>query len=121
MTSCELCGKPAIGKARVEGVIFTVCAGCSQLGQPLAPPPATPARRVAPAHTALPARELVVDFGSRLRSARQHKGLSEEDAAKALNLHKSTLLHFEAGKMHPDDTTARKLERFFGITLFEDV
>lgn len=121
MTSCELCGKPATTKARIEGVPLTVCAACAALGTPFVVPP--PVVRAAPKSlkAELSPRELVTDFRQRIRAARQKKGLTEEDAAKALNIHKSTLLHYESGKMHPDDTTAKKFERFYDIVLFEDV
>lgn len=126
MVSCELCGKPATTKARIEGVVFSVCAGCASLGNELREAPRSVTPRAV--YSSLPTKQsfgserlLAVDFGSRLRSARQKKGLNEKDAARQLNIKESMLLHFEAGKMQPDDALAKKLERFYGISIYESL
>ena len=122
MTSCDLCGKIATGQARIEGVTLTVCANCMTLGTVINPPRA-PVRSSSGqgyrAPTPITEFVLVVDFGKRLRTARQRMKLSEKDAGLKLNIKESTLLHFEAGKVQPDEVATRKLEKFFGITLTE--
>lgn len=117
MASCDLCSKPATTKARIEGVVLSVCASCAAFGTEFKAPPPILKRPVV--HHATPTTLLVTDFATRLRKARQKLGLNEEDAARKLNIRKSTLLHFEAGKLQPDDATTKKLEKFYGITLLE--
>lgn len=118
MTSCELCGKQATTKARIEGVAFTVCAGCANLGSELREAPRQQPR---PAHSRPAQAEtyLVSDCGQRLRKARQRMGLSEKDAALKLNIREIELKHYESGKLLPSESVARKLEKFYGISLYE--
>jgi uncharacterized protein (TIGR00270 family) len=118
MASCELCGKPASGKAKVEGVIFTVCTQCASLGTPVKevaakPVFTTPQMRVE--------RVLIPQAGVLLRKARQQMKLTEKEAAQKLNIKESMLLHLEAGKMQPDDTLAHKLEKFYNVRLYEEL
>ncbi len=124
MASCDMCGKLATTKARIEGAVMIVCASCATFGQELVPPkPAGRATSYAPRPPqglGTIDQELPSDFPKRLRKARLAKGLSEEDAARQLAMTKTSLLHYEAGKMVPDDATARKLAKFFGFSLAED-
>jgi putative transcription factor len=119
MTSCELCGKPATTRARVEGVLFSVCASCSALGVEVKAKPAPAARPSF--RPAFKERFVAQDFGFRIRQARQRRGLTEKDAAQLLAIKESTLLNLEAGKMQPDDALLRKLEKFYGLSLSESV
>lgn len=134
MASCDMCGKPATTKARIEGAVMTVCSSCASFGVSLAPP--KPAGKVAApratlsAHASFGARThahslresegefvLAGDFGQRLRSARQRLKLTEEEAALKLQISKNDLLHFESGKRQPSEAMTRKLEKFYGTSL----
>ncbi len=121
MVSCELCGKTAVTKARIEGVVFSVCAGCASLGQEYKAPASAAQKAKTPLglRETLVGGELVTDYGVRLRKARQKRQLAEKDAAKLLNIKESMLLHLEQAKMQPDDALVHKLERFYGISLRE--
>lgn len=123
MASCDMCSKQATTKARIEGVVLSVCASCAAFGQEFKPPvaPVLVKRTPLSLKAEQPGTLLATDAPARLRRARQRMGLNEKDAALKLNLKESTLLHFEAGKLQPDDATIRKLERFYGITLLEQV
>jgi uncharacterized protein (TIGR00270 family) len=122
MTSCDLCGKPATTRARVEGVAVSVCASCATFGVSLAPP--KPAgnvpRGTRPLHGLRESETefvLAGDFGSRLRGARQKLKMTEEEAAVKLHIRKNDLLHFESGKRQPSEEMTRKLEKFYGVRL----
>jgi putative transcription factor len=127
MVSCELCGKQATTKAKVEGVVFSVCAGCASLGVEVKVAPAqTINRKYQSDPVSRPSRStplietlLAADFAQRLRKARMQMGLTEKEAGLKLNIRESVLLHYESGKSVPDDSTAKKLEKFYGIKLFE--
>ena len=133
MASCDLCGKPASTRARIEGAIMSVCASCSSFGSSLAPP--RPADKVSAPRTVLSGhasfglrsshglREhesefvLAGDFHQRLRQARQRMKLTEEEAALKLQISKNDLLHYESGKRQPIESMTTKLEKFYGVSL----
>jgi ribosome-binding protein aMBF1 (putative translation factor) len=142
-----MCGKPATTKARIEGAIMSVCAGCASFGKELAPPKPVPKvsfggapgkkTYVAPGRAPLAPRSLhsyvhhassnapaaseefvlLPDAGARLRNARRKMNLTEEEAANKMMIKKVDLLHFESGKLHPNESMTRKLEKFYGISL----
>lgn len=120
MASCELCGRPAVKKAKVEGTILSVCASCGSFGteikeaKPFASVKTTYSLKAEQTETFL-----APDFGNRLRQARLRLQLSEEDAAKKLNIKESTLKHYEAGKVPPDDAAIKKLEKFYSISIVQ--
>ena len=115
--SCELCGKQATTKARIEGALLSVCASCATMGTELKAKPAPIVRTMQ--REAKPEMYLVGDYMHIVRRARQQMKLTEKDAALKLGIKESTLLHIEAGKVPPDDSTAKRLERFYNIKLFE--
>ncbi len=127
MASCELCDKPATTKARIEGVTMQVCSKCAAFGTELRPPSEArlhhaarvnaPQQRRPIAQAA--ERDLVIDFGNRLRYARERKKLTLEDAARLLTIQASTLRHYESGTMRPDEKATAKLERFYTLSLLE--
>jgi putative transcription factor len=126
MASCELCGKPATTKARVEGVVFAVCASCAKLGHEFGETPRAVMERKAASRPSQPRPHapatdtyLAIDYGQRLRKARQKMGLTEKDAALKLNMREIELLHYESGKLQPNETVAKKLEKFYTIKLYE--
>ena len=56
-------------------------------------------------------------FSTRLRLCRQKKGLTQEDAAHALNLRYSTYCRYEHGGTEPDISLAAKIADFFEVSL----
>lgn len=121
MGSCDMCGQQATTTARIEGVVMSVCKNCASFGNEFKPPSyvVKPVRRDRSSHAPQTEKLLIVHFGQAIRQARQKRGLTEEDAARALAITKTALLHYESGKYPPDDKVAKKLEKFYGITLFE--
>ena len=63
--------------------------------------------------------ELAQDYDSRIRSARESRGLSQEDLAKELNEKASLIRKLERGDVLPSDGVQKKLERKLDITLTE--
>lgn len=63
--------------------------------------------------------EVVPDYDERIRSARESRGLSQEDLAKELNEKASLIRKLEHGDMLPTDSVQSKLERELDISLTE--
>ena len=51
-----------------------------------------------------------------LKAARVNSGLSQAEAAKKLDISKSTLQKWEAGQFFPDARNIEKIERLYGFT-----
>jgi putative transcription factor len=62
---------------------------------------------------------LVGDYDERIRSAREGRGLSQEDLAKELNEKRSVIRKLERGDVLPSDEVQEKLERALEISLSE--
>lgn len=61
--------------------------------------------------------EIAQDYHSRIRSAREDCGLSQEELADELNEKRSLISKLERGDILPSDAIQSKLERFFSIDL----
>jgi putative transcription factor len=61
--------------------------------------------------------EVVQDYDDRIRTARESKGLTQEELAKQLNEKASLIRKLERGDVLPSDSVQRKLERALGIDL----
>ncbi|MCW4024597.1 MAG: multiprotein bridging factor aMBF1 [Candidatus Bathyarchaeota archaeon] len=140
---CEVCGRKIHSdpiRAIIEGARLTVCAECSKHGKVILPQEeaeierkkATAATSIAPKRTAVPVSmvqkkssvpqvaittEVVEDYQTKIRAAREKLGLSHEDLGKKINEKASVLRHIETGKMAPNNLLASKLERTLKITL----
>jgi putative transcription factor len=63
--------------------------------------------------------EVVQDYDDRIRSARESRGLSQEELAGELNEKASLIRKLERGAMLPSDSVQSKLERELDISLTE--
>lgn len=63
--------------------------------------------------------EVAQDYDSRIREARESRGLSQEELAKELNEKASLIRKLERGDVLPSDSVQRKLEKELDITLVE--
>jgi putative transcription factor len=61
--------------------------------------------------------EVIPDYVSKIRNAREKLGLTVEDLGKKINEKASVLRHLETGKVQPNNQLANKLERVLKITL----
>ena len=136
---CEVCGSKIHGKPYVviiEGAKLTVCTECSKHGKivvedakprtaPLKPKAMLPrlkAQSKSPSKTtAETAQELVENFDSKIRQAREKLGISHEELGRKINEKVSLLRKLETGKMKPDNVLAVKLERTLKIKLLAPV
>lgn len=135
MPSCEMCGKefPSLRRATIEGTTMSVCGNCVKFGveQAGAKTEVTGRSQTTAAleRRAVRAKsrdiydqmqeELVEDYGTRIRQARERKGLTVEQLGERLKERASNLANAEKGTYHPPDTLVAKLERELGIKLKE--
>ncbi len=59
------------------------------------------------------------DYDDRIRSAREDRGMSQEDLADELNEKRSLIRKLERGDVLPSDDVQQKLEGTFDISLTE--
>jgi putative transcription factor len=139
---CEVCGRKIHSdpiRAIIEGARLTVCVECSKHGKVILPAEeveivrkealatgtyfkksSTPVAMVGK-KSVVPkveiTKEIVEDYQSKIRVAREKLGLSVEDLGLKINEKASVLKHVELGKMAPNNLLASKLERALKITL----
>jgi putative transcription factor len=63
--------------------------------------------------------EVAQDYNTRIRQARESRGLSQESLASELNEKASLIRKLERGDVLPDDSVQRKLEKKLDISLVE--
>ena len=63
--------------------------------------------------------ELAVDYGTRVKKAREERTLTRAEFAQAINERESVIKRIEGQSMTPDDALARKIEQFLEIKLKE--
>lgn len=130
---CEVCGRRIRGtpfRAVIEGAKLTVCSECVKLGSIFWEAKSEPCLKKVVKRLPQPmlaakkkpvklqeALELVEDFNSRVRQAREKLGLSQEDLGRKIKEKVSLLRKIERGKMTPDHRLAEKLEHVLKIKL----
>ena len=132
---CEMCGRKIYGKPYrviIEGAKLTVCNECSKHGTAFWEEPKqkiiASKPKISPQPLKLPSKktqeikvdtslELIENFESKVKQAREKLGLSHEDLGKKINEKVSLLRKIETGKMRPDNKLAAKLEYALKIKL----
>ncbi len=116
--NCELCGaSSSLARVQVEGVLLNVCPKCAGFGK------AVPQQR--PQQRPVKAREekiplILPEYSAIIRQKREQLGLNQEDFAKKIG-EKASLLHkIEVGEVQLGVDLAKRLERMFGIRLFDE-
>jgi len=132
---CEVCGRRIIGKpfkAIIENAKMIVCADCSKLSKVKWEIESLPAKPRTIKATKLPilavstkkqipqvteTLELIDNFGSHIRQAREKMGLAHEDLGRKISEKVSVLKKIESGKMTPTHQLAERLEHTLRIKL----
>ena len=130
MPACEMCGSPnAEFVALIEGTELTVCKRCAKYGKIIrrihnsigAGNKAKPREKEKGEKDKEPDLAVVVDYGTRVKKAREKMGIKQEELGKKIAEKESVIHKIEAGLLEPDIELARKLERFLKVTLVEEV
>ena len=124
MADCEMCGKKDVKllQAKIEGSLMKVCSTCASYGEVQETSirfRQTNFSRGAPRMRTDPDENntIVSNLGQLVKSAREKRGLKQEQVAKAINEKESLLHQIESAKISPRFKTARKLEKYFGLKL----
>ena len=133
---CEICGKEVDEinpiRAKIEGSVMIVCEECAKLGKIQKTPPKPKfqktTKRKKQVNTSKnysnndePKEELIENYNTTVRNARERKNWSREDLGKKINERVSVINRIESGKMVPDIKLTKKLEKTLDITLLEKV
>lgn len=129
---CELCGRECdCRNSTVEGVSMMLCPECmKQHGQSVREAPrvsnTTPilGRIKRPTQRDVLSemnKELVSDWNTVIKNAREKKGVSREDLGFKIGERTVTIAKIENGDLRPSDKVASKLEKELDISLFEEV
>jgi len=137
---CEVCGQKIHTNpitAIIEGAKLTVCVECSKHGRivtqdeytPKPKPtsklsartPVTMTQKKKPEIKVEITQEIIEDYTSKIRQAREKLGLTHEDLAKKINEKTSVIGKLETGKIQPSNILATKLEHALKIKLLTPV
>jgi putative transcription factor len=133
---CEVCGRQIYGRQHrvvIDGARLVTCTGCAKYAtatwqhrdDPKREVPRRKARGRPPQRVPAPlVREdlvLVEDFGNRIRKGRERLRFSHEELSREIGERVSILQKLEVGKMIPELSLTRKLERALKITLLHNV
>ena len=139
---CEVCGREIVGRALnivIDGAKLVVCSECAQLSpvaqrsyreepertqvkKPAAPAPRVRQPSVRAVTVESPIRddlELVENYGSLVRKAREKMGLTHDELSRKAGAKISILQKLETGKMVPDQDLAKRLEYTLNIKLLQ--
>lgn len=140
---CEVCGRQIYGGERsviIDGARLVVCPDCARSATPAPPtsnvkatvkatkkpagaPKVRQRRTVVDENAQLVSEnvEVVKNFGTIVRGAREKMGLSHDDLSRKSGVKVSVLHNVETERMVPDRDTARKLEHTLKIKLLQPV
>lgn len=111
---CDICGKISVNrKALIEGAILNVCDKCIELGVEIG----KKEKVVEESRDDEAFGVIILDCAYRIKARREIIGLSQKELAFKINEKESVIHLIESGKLVPTFDSARKLERFLGITL----
>ena len=132
---CELCGKNCGGHCKpalVDDVRMMLCPGCMKHGTGVKEIKGTPEHvqrsllkrqrrhREKDVYQKMD-REIISDWGTIIKNARQKKGLTREKLGFNIGERTVTVSKIENGELRPSDDVAKKLEKELNISLFEEI
>jgi len=122
--NCEVCGKaiPEERRAIIADAMMVVCETCAKFGKELQMPRTSDIKKIhAPYSEGMPAEEdtLAAGWGEKIRKAREHAKLTQEELAKKISEKAGLIRHMENEKQTPEKGVLKKIEKALGITLTE--
>jgi putative transcription factor len=112
---CELCGRRAEGRAKVEGSIIAVCGSCAAFGEKIYEAKPVKLQDKPKAH-APDEIYFISNFSSVIKDARESKSLSREQLAAKIKEKVTILERIEHG-LRPEKHIAEKIEHELGIRI----
>lgn len=131
---CPVCGSIIWGKGEkvlLEGAKITVCSVCAKHGQKIRDKQShntnekqiqsnRSTSRTPKRNDLLTEKEIVEDYDKKIRNARTHMNLTQEQFAQKINEKPSLMKRIETGKAKPTTKLAQKLEKVLDIKLLKD-
>jgi putative transcription factor len=127
---CELCGRKtkSVKRVLIEGSEIDVCEKCSSLGKTV-PRGITADKGINPRKKmgsqrdiyAQMDKELVPNWGQKIKQARQKKKVSREKLGAAIGERTGTVAKIENEELHPTDEMVKNIERELDILLLQEV
>lgn len=123
MVICEITGKETKNpvKIKVAGTILTVDISQKHMGELIDSKKGQSSHTFTRRIKTQVNEEVVENFQSTINKELARKKLNLHQLARMINIKESTLNKIFSGKIKPDLELARKLERFFEVTLVEEV
>lgn len=123
---CEICGKEIRGRplrTKIEGSLMNTCQECSRFGKVQREPPRKTKKRFTARslRREKPSYEVIEEYSSIIREAREKKGWSRENLAEKVFEKVSVIHRLESGRMIPDLKLARKIENILNVKLLEKI
>lgn len=146
MPQCEMCGsdQAALKTVKVEGAELQLCDDCAEFGTEVrtestssasskystssSSGKASQSSGSSSSSSSKTRRrrdmfddmdEIATDYDSRIREARESRGMSQEELASSLNEKASLIRKLERGDIMPPDSVRKKIERKLDISLVE--
>lgn len=125
---CELCGQVITGqpmKIWIEGAQLTVCPNCARYGSIIRQKASSkssqpsPKPRTSQSKLSIEAPMVIKNYGSVIKQAREHLGLTQEQLAKMIGEKESIIRRLETQRMTPTIELAKKLEKVLKVRLLE--
>ncbi|MET1160233.1 MAG: multiprotein bridging factor aMBF1 [Thermoprotei archaeon] len=133
---CEICGREVKYSYLCRTVVLDnatvkVCPDCYRrlikegriktATQTVQKPSSTKTRQNIPTRILESSYEIVEDYATKIKRAREKKGWSQAVLAQKVQVSENVIKRIEAGRLKPGIQLARKLEKILGITLLEPV
>ncbi len=120
MPYCDICGKEAyLLTALIEGSELSVCDECSVYGKVLKrPKPIFKEDKKVEEERMV---DFVSGYGELVKRGREKLGLNQQEFAKRINERETIIQKIETEKIKPTIELARRLERFLGIKMIEEL
>ncbi len=115
---CEICGAGADRKAEIEGILLNVCKDCAGFGKEII---RQEPRILNPLKMPDGMQQVLInDFQLAIKATRIRKQISQEQLAFAIKEKLSLVKRIEDG-WSPPLQIARKIEKFLGVKLLENI
>ena len=139
--NCEICGKEKdnLYETVIEGAHLKVCSDCSKLGKRvysekknemnvsmkadyLKKYDVEPKKKKGKSAMLKSFDRVPVDkFGSKIREAREKRGLTQDEFARLIKEKESLIHAIEAERIEPSEKVAKKIQNSLGIKVIEDL
>ncbi len=132
MSFCDMCGSTAregLYVVELDRAVLQLCERCYRSYGSVARLIKAPRKAEAPKQPQRPPTtkqrpptpkieyEVVEDFPTLIRTARESMGMSRDALARTVGVKESVLRRIESGQLIPDEQLARRLERVLGVKL----